>query len=547
MFLLPRFTQQHIDSESIESVSLLGTVHRRRWRWNPFESALDMVKVSDTTWRICHAVDGPQPPDVNGLYSLRLVLNHSHKRQLKTSLSQKQSGIFDLIETDDGRSTYNIHFRVDVTQLIVFEFDSQAMQLTLTPSAGFDTFHHIDAFDSFQLNGFPWDSLNMFDKFDPRLKGREFVKQSDDLWSIDIPLLKTGGIDFRADGVYQFLISANHDEDFGFSALNDGQSSLIQGTGFGSSHGSSIHSGCTIQVFDDGEYRFNLHNPLSESPKFSVVPSPANPSLRPPDVLNERKSFQLLGSIFEDNQFDPTDPDRLMKPIAGSDKVSLNATVKSGFHVVNIGISSELFLDTMGLGCWLDINDGVPSSSLECVTWHGKPHELNICFKLDADSDLDFVFDPETDRLSIRVISGPGQLIPISSLESMSLVGSFDDSDTLEAWNPESPLNLMNPLQPGCFDRVVPLIAGKTYNYKYVANRSPWALVYADYELDCYGFDFSGSNPDAADPSKRSLKRFGQLTSHGNPPALEFIPSHTGNYRFFVDVVHGGYSVRPYS
>lgn len=547
MFLLPRFSKQHIDSKSIESVSLLGTVHRRRWRWNPFESALDMVKVSDTTWRICHAVDGPQPPDVNGLYSLRLVVNHSPKRQLKTSLSQKQSGIFDLIETDDGRSTYNIHFRVDVTQLIIFEFDSQTMQLTLTPSAGFDTFHHIDAFDSFQLNGFPWDNLNMFDKFDPRLKGREFVKQSDDLWSIDIPLLKTGGIDFRADGVYQFLISANHDEDFGFSALNDGQSSLVQGTGFGSSHGSSNHSGCTIQVFDDGEYRFNLHNPLSESPNFSVVPSPANPSLRPPDVLNKRKSFQLLGSIFEDNQFDPTDPDRLMKPIAESNKVSLKTKVKSGFHVVNIGISSELFLDTMGLGCWLDINDGVPTSSLECVTWHGKPHELNICFKLDTDSDLDFVFDPETDRLSIQVVSGPGQLIPISSLESMSLVGSFDDCDTLEAWNPGSPLNLMNPLQPGCFDRVIPLIAGKTYNYKYVANQSPWALVYADYELDCYGFDFSGSNPDAADPSKRSLKRFGQLTSHGNPPALEFTPTHTGNYRFFVDVVHGGYSVRPYS
>ena len=547
MFLLPRFTQQHIDSESIESVSLLGTIHRRRWRWNPFEAALDMVRVSKTTWRVCHAVDGPQLPDVNGLYSLRLVINHSPKRQLKTSISKKQSGVFDLIETRDGRSTYNISFRVDVSQLIVFEFDSESMQLTCTPSAGFDTFHHIDSLDSFQLNGFPWDDLNMFDKFDPRLKGREFVKQSDELWTIDVPLLKTGGIDFRADGVYQFLISANHDEDFGFSALNDGKSSLVQGTGFGSSHGSSMHSGCTIQVFEDGEYRFNLHDPTSDSPHFSVVPSPANPSLKTPDVLNDRISFQLLGSVFEANQFDPTDPDRLMKPIADSDMVSLKTSVKSGFHVVNIGISSELFLDTMGLGCWLDINDGVPSSSLECVTWHGKPHELNICFKLDVDSDLEFVFDPETDRLSIRVVSGPGQLLPVSSLDSMSLVGSFDDSDTLEAWNPESALNLMNPLQPGCFERVVPLTAGITYNYKYVANRSPWALVYADYELDCYGFDFSGGNPEAADPSKRSLKRFGQLTSHGNPPALEFTPTHTGNYRFFVDVVHGGYSVRPFS
>lgn len=547
MYLLPRFTQQHIDSESIESVSLLGTIHRRRWRWNPFETALDMVKVTDTTWRLCHVVDGPQPPDVNGLYSLRLVINHSHKRQLKTSLSEKKSGVFDLIETHDGRSTNNINFSIDITQLLVIEFDSQSMQLTIAPSAGFETFHHIDSFKSFQLNGFPWDNLNMFEKFDPRLNGREFVKQSDELWTIDVPLLKTGGIDFRADGVYQFLISADHDEDLGFSALNDGQSSLVQGTGFGSSHGSSIHSGCTIHVYDDGEYRFNLHDPSSDEPHFSVSPSPANPSLKKPDVLNNRISFQLLGSVFEANQFDPTDPGRLMNRIEGSGKVSIKVDVKSGFHVVNIGISSELFLDTMGLGCWIDINDDRPSTSLECVTWHGKPHELNICFKLDVDSNLEFIFDPETDRLSIRIVSGSGQLTPVSYVESMSLVGSFDNVDTLDAWNPESPLNLMNSLQPGCFDRVVPLVAGKNYSYKYVANRSPWALVYADYELDCFGFDFSGSNPDAADPSRRSLKRFGQLTSHGNPPALEFIPTHTGNYRFFADIIHGGYSVHPYN
>ena len=87
---------------------------------------------------------------------------------------------------------------------------------------------------------------------------------------------------------------------------------------------------------------------------------------------------------------------------------------------------------------------------------------------------------------------------------------------------------------------------GTPYNYKYVANRSPWALVYADYELDSHGYDFAGSIPDAADPSKRTLKRFGQITSHGNPPALEFTATHTGQYRFYVDIVFGGYSVKPF-
>ena len=510
-----------------------------------------MVQVSSTCWQVSVPVAGIHAPDVSGYYSIRVVVNHNPRNQLKFNVfeSDIEDGLlWPLEQSKDGSGLHNINFRSKVSQVILFQVDTQDMTLRLTPSAGIDSVEAVTSFSSFQLNGFVWDSLNMFEKFDPHIKGRDFERKSDILWTIDVPLLKNGGIDFRADGVYQFLISADYEEDFGFSALNDGQGSLVQGTGFGSSHGTSFHSGCTVRVYEDSIYRFSLHNPMSPSPTVSVdFADKKKASGKRPELLNDRKSYQLLGSIFDQNQFDPTDPARQMHPVAGTPNLGMVTHVKAGFHVVNIGISSELFLDTMGLGCWLDINDGVPSSSLECVTWHGKPHELNICFKLDADSDLDFVFDPETDRLSIRVISGPGQLIPISSLESMSLVGSFDDSDTLEAWNPESPLNLMNPLQPGCFDRVVPLIAGKTYNYKYVANRSPWALVYADYELDCYGFDFSGSNPDAADPSKRSLKRFGQLTSHGNPPALEFTPTHTGNYRFFVDVVHGGYSVRPYS
>jgi hypothetical protein len=546
MFLLPSFRSRHLDADAIESVSLLGTIHRRRWKWNPFDSGLDMVQISDTIWQISHPVVGPQPPDVSGLYTIRLVVNHSPMRQLKTSLSSKSNGVWDLEETRDGRSTRNINFKVDVSQSLLFEFNSSTMQLTIIPSAGAETLHHIDDFSSFQLNGFPWDDLDMFEKFDCRIRGREFIQSSDELWSIDVPLLKTGGIDFRADGVYQFLISSNRDEDYGFSGLNDGTNSLVQGTGFGSSHGTSLHSGCTIKVFSDGLYRFNLHSPSSSDPKFTVEPSPANPSLPIPKVLNFRDSFQLLGSIFPDNQFDPTNADRQMKPLADGVKHSISTSVQAGFHVVNVAISSELFLDTMGLGCWLDIQDGVASDSIECVTWHGKPHELNICFELDVDSDLEFIFDSNTDRLSIKVISGPGTLKPVSSISEMSLVGSFDDSKQMDPWNPTSSLNLMNPLLPGCFEKVVHLVAGKTYSYKYVANRSPWALVYADYELDCHGYDFSGSIPDAADPSKRSLKRFGQLTSHGNPPALEFTATHTGQYRFYVDVVFGGYSVKPF-
>lgn len=546
VFKLPSYSKKHIEANNIESISLLGTVHRRRWKWNPFDSALEMVRLSETRWQISHPVNGPQLPEVNGQYSIRLVINHSPYRYLKTSISNKANGVWDLIETADGQSTRNINFSVDMSQSILFEFDSSTMKLSLTPSAGADTLHHVDTFDSYQLNGFPWDHLNMFEKFDCRLKGREFSQVTEDLWTIDVPLSTEGGIDFRADGVYQFLISSNQDEDLGFSALNDGANTLVQGTGFGSSHGTTHHSGCTIKVLDDGIYQFRLHSPDSPNPSFSVKPAQSNDNIREPIYLNNRDTFQLLGSIFKENQFDPTDPDRMMVSVEGSTKVSLITKVKSGLHVINIATNSELFLDTVGLGCWLDVSDGVASQSLECITWHGKPHELNICFELDMESELEFIFDPNTDRLSINVVSGKGELTPVTSITEMSLVGSFDQNKEMEAWNPTAACNLMNPLSPGSFERVIYLTAGQTYNYKYVANRSQWALVYADYELDSHGYDFAGSIPDAADPSKRSLKRFGQLTSHGNPPALEFTATHTGQYRFYVDIVFGGYSVKPF-
>jgi hypothetical protein len=548
MYQLPTFTSAHVDSSTIESLSLIGNVHRRRWKWNPFDTELEMVQVSSTCWQLSVPVEGTNLPDVSGLYSIRLAVNHSMRNQLKFNpFETKISGalLWPLQQSEDGSGLHNINFKSSVSQVILFKFDTSDMSLRLIPSAGAATVEPITSFSSYQLNGFVWDSLNMFEKFDPRLKGRDFERQSDDLWTIDVPLLKNGGIDFRADGVYQFLISADYEEDFGFSSLNDGQGSLVQGTGFGSSHGTSFHSGCTVRVYEDSIYRFSLHNPMSPSPSITVdYADDKRNDGKSPDLLNDRKSYQLLGSIFDQNQFDPTDPAREMHPVAGTPYVGMVTKVKAGFHVVNIGISSELFLDTMGLGCWLDLENVKSQKSIKCTTWHGKPHELNICFKLDHESMLEFMFDPSTDRLTVDVVEGDATLLPIDTIDALSLVGSFDQP--MAAWDPTSKLNIMNPLGPGRFEKVLQLEAGTTYNYKYVANSSPWALVYADYELDCKGYNFSGSNPYSADPSLGSLKHYGQLTSHGNPPALEFTPTHSGCYRFYVDLIIGGYSVLPY-
>jgi len=547
VYQLPSFSSEHLDSSSIQSLSLIGNVHRRRWRWNPFDSELEMVQVSPTVWQVSLPVMGIQPPEVTGCYSIRFVVNHSPQNQLKFNVFESDIGEdlqWPLEQTKDGSGLHNINFKSKVSQVITFEVDTKDMRLKLTPSAGVDAVEVVTTFSSYQLNGFVWDSLNMFEKFDPRIKGRDFERKSDILWTIDVPLLKNGGIDFRADGVYQFLISANQEEDFGFSALNDGKGSLVQGTGFGSSHGTSFHSGCTVRVYEDAVYRFSLINPMSPSPTVSIeYLDKKQASGKSPELLNERTSYQLLGSIFEQNQFDPTDPAREMHPVAGTSNLGMVTHVKAGFHVVNIGISAELFLDTMGLGCWLDHETSQPQKSLQCTTWHGKPHELNICFELDKDSTLEFIFDPSTDRLTIDVVEGDAFLKAVDSINSLSLVGSFDSP--MSAWEPTSVLNIMNPLGPGRFERILELEAGKTYNYKYVANSSPWALVYADYELDCKGYDFAGSNPSSADPSLSDLNLFGQLTSHGNPPALEFTPTHSGCYRFYADLIVGGYSVMP--
>ena len=69
-------------------------------------------------------------------------------------------------------------------------------------------------------------------------------------------------------------------------------------------------------------------------------------------------------------------------------------------------------------------------------------------------------------------------------------------------------------------------------------------MVFADYELDGYGTDFNGSNPYAENATVKELKLYGQLTSHGNPPALQFQSKHTGSHEFFADLNTGAYSVK---
>ena len=539
---LPSHLSSHVGSSDIESISMIGNLTPRRWRWNPFITDQDFKLVGDCIWERSVFLEGPKGTEHTANFSFRLIINHNSQRHLKCKEVDPNALTWILAEDSFGVNHANINFNLKMDAELLFRFNSSTMELQIVPmgivSNPVAIVQPIVEFKGYELNGFIWDDLSMFDKFLCRRPGRSFVRISPNKWSLDVPLRSNGGIDFRADGVYQFLISADGEEDFGFSALNDGTGRLVRGTGFGSSHGSSMHSGCTIKVKEDGVYRFVLDS-SPESPHIAV----SGIDTSDPEYLNLRSSIQLLGTVHLDNQFDPTVPGRTLLPGFSDDNLALDIDVKAGKHCINFGIGSELFLDTMGFGCWLDLDPTRPATSLKGIAWHGKPQEWNILFELDVDSSLRFHYGLKDDSFGIEVLSGGGTLKPTTELSELSLVGNFPEP--LKAWDPESPANLMELIGGGRFQRTILLQAGETYTYKYVANRTPWQMVFADYELDSHGTDFTGSHPTPGDVTVSSLKRFGQLTSHGNPPALSFTAIHTGPYRFYADVITGGYSVKP--
>ena len=537
----PCFESKHIYSQEIESISLLGDIHPKKWRWNPFNEMLDLKKININTWRLELALEGTFESTFSGAYSVRLVINHNTRRQLKVKSFMDNTWV---LQEETSEETFNnINFYSNIDQTIEFSFNSDTYELQLKKKNGdFPDIKEVIEFESYELNGFIWDDLNMFDKFNPKLPNRSFSKISDNLWSIKVPLKKDGGIDFRADGVYQFLISADKEENFGFSGLNNGFGSLVKGVGFSSSHGTSMHSAITVKVFEDGIYKINLINPKTSNPKFSIE-CDIESSLKKPFILNNLNNYQVLGSIYEKDSYDPTKPNRNLIKI-NNEISQLDLEVQPGEHSINFSISNELFLDTMALGCWLDLDNLIEgkTNKLSGIGWHGKPHEFNIPFQLDKKTKLRFTNNKNNDNFSIEVLSGERLLKPETELNQLSIVGDFEDP--LEAWNPSSEKNLMKHLGDSKYIRIIKLSSGKTYNYKYVGNLSNWSLVFADYELDGNGNDFSGSNPTAKNTSVKNMKVFGQLTSHGNPPALQFVPKESGFYEFYADLITGAYSVK---
>ncbi len=508
-----------------ESSQLLGTINNNRGRWNPFLPENNMIRDDRTYYKeVKLAADGGRQGD--GIYALRFVTNHDLRQTFKVDRQVDSMGKPELVTGDRADRGQNLMIKVDRDGVYKISFNPTTLEYNITPTPTYLT-----EIKSVQVNGFVWDDENMFQKFDETRKNHEMT-QNGDWWEKTIPLKTNGGIDFRADGVYQFLFSANHNEDWGFGADNDGKGSLAGGTGFGSSGGKSNNSALTIQVFEDGDYTIRM-NP--QEYKFEVK---ASEGLPPVKILNDVTSFQLLGTIYPENQFDPTNRERNLKNI-GNNVWTKTVKLDPGIYSANFAISKELFLDTMALGAWLESD--APNQLLGRA-WHGKPNEPNIFFTVAQSGDYKFVYDANKDEFSIESLSN-APLEPATTIETLQLVGSFDEP--MAAWQPTSKANNMQKTDSSIFVKDVQLEADRQYAYKYTANNWGWLWVFADYELDNYGQDFLGRNPHPANSTLEDLKKYGQLTTHGDPPTLEFTPKADGCYTFEANLETGAYSVQP--
>ena len=544
MTVFPVHRSDELFSAAVQSLSVLGTLHHHRWRWNPFDTQNELTwNESLNSWTRTFFLTPKGGRHGDGVYVFRFVINHNPRRVLKADLDGDQIHGIHLYASEDGSKGGNIAIKVLQPQEIQLRVGASLESFSVeTPHP--ESVQRVTGGHSYELNGFVWDDADMFQKFDETLAGRSFEQVAPGQWQIDVDLRRDGGIDFRHDGVYQFLISSNRDEDQGLSALNGSVSGngsrirLVHGTGFGSSHGLCLHSAPTVRVNANGRYRLTLR--VQADVTTLDVQSLGLGEIR---FLNRLDTLHLMGTVHDHDAFDPTGLHTLMRPGEGEgqvDRHSLSCDLQPGTYSINFGLGRELFLDTMALGCWLEAG---PNGQLQGHGWHGKPNESNIGFVVTTAGRVTATYDRASDRFSLEHEAGVGALQPVNQLSELSLVGSFDAP--LVAWDPKDPHNLMQPLGDSRFERMLWLQAGRPYEYKYVANRTDWLLVFADYELDGYGFAYDAPlNPTPFDTTLQQLRQYGHLTTHGNPPALRFVPTEEGWHRFSVDLVTGGYSVQ---
>ena len=433
------------------SAQLVGTVHETRTAWNPFAAANDMQAANDGGFvrELDLRVDGGRNRD--GIYAMRFFVDHELRQVYKRGLKPGS-----LITGPQSAFAGNIIFRVPANGTYRVRFNPAAARYDITPPV-----IEQQQIESMQLNGFVHDGEGLVEVFDGRrthpaeiwdesVAAHELTRHDDGSWSIDLPLTTRGG--HQKNGIYQSLLSANHNGDWGFSAIINQPGRLAGGNGYNSRVGHIEESALVFRVLRDATYRLTV---WPEQYRFTIDPAveffPGASYQVNGDVLPEAWSPEAASHAMEKGAQGLWQKDLELRKNGGAGG--------SGLYTMNFSIDGNWSLDSIGFGGeW-------------GKTWHSAPQEWNILFRVPADGTYRVTLDPGRGRFAVDP-----PVEPITRIESLQMCGDFESfsSDGQNGWNPLDPIHDMQADAKGVFFKDIRLAGGRTYSYKFSANRSAW-------------------------------------------------------------------------
>ena len=480
-----------------ETAQLVGTIREGRARWNPFSADNDMASAPDGTFASKLHLNASGGRNADGIYTMRFFTNHSLRQVYKRENTPGR-----LVTGPDSSFAGNIVFKVPTSGDYTVTFDPSRAAYKISPDVV-----ELTKIESMQLNGFVHDREGGTECFDGRRTrpaemwdewkpSHEMRKKNDGAWEISLPLSATGG--HEKNGIYQCLLSANNNSDWGFGSILGKPGRLSGGNGYDSRVGHIEESAIVFRVADDGVYTIRA---WPDAHRFEISP---------PVEFFQVARYQVDGDVVPDpwNAAAPSHdmekgPDGLWHKKM---HLKTNGGTK-GIYSMNFSIDGNWALDSIGYGGeW-------------GKTWHSAPQEWNLLFRVPADGDYKITLDPANETFSFDP-----PVLPVCGIESLQISGDFDQfaGDGKGGWNPLDPMHDMQTADGRVFTKSLRLTGGKNYIYKFTANRAGWGRSLVDYPYDGYR----------------------RLAPHGSPPPIVFQCPRDGEYRFTADVVSGDYDVQ---
>ena len=479
------------------SAQLVGTAREGRARWNPFTASNDMTATPDGSFTAVLHLSSTGGRNEDGVFAMRFFTNHELREVYKKGVT-----LGKLITGMDSAFAGNIIFKVSADGDYAVTFDPIHTAYKISPEV-----LELTKIESMQLNGFVHDEEGILECFDGRRTrpaeiwdewkpSHELRKNTDGSWEIALPLSPRGG--HQKNGIYQCLLSANHNSDWGFGSILGKPSRLAGGNGYDSRVGHIEECAIVFRVTDDSLYTLR------------VWPDEQRFEISPPVDFFQGATYQVNGNGVPD-PWNPAAPSHEMEK--GKDKLfhkTLHLTTgggSKGIYSMNFSINGNWALDSIAYGGeW-------------GKTWHSLPQESPLLFRVPADGDYKVTLDPVNETFAFTP-----PVLPIVGVESLQISGNFDQfsADGKGGWNPLDPMHDMQSDDGRVFTKSLRLTGGKVYNYKFTADHAGWEWAFVDYPYDGYR----------------------KLAPHGNPPPLVFECPRDGEYRVTADMVTGDYKVQ---